>query len=123
MWFIILVRGIFFLLFIKLVMTSFTLILISVKESFHDFFKKTLNITPVNITSFTVPLKYVNNQIKSFRKFQLLYRHTLHHVAIYLGTRHSKERKRLFFFFFFVPKAATTVGIFAGIYSMGMPVP
>ena len=35
-------------------MTSFTLNLISVKESFHDIFKKTLNITPVNITSFTV---------------------------------------------------------------------
>ena len=35
-------------------MTSFTLTLISVKESFHDIFKKTLNITPVNITSFTV---------------------------------------------------------------------
>ena len=34
-------------------MTSFTLNLISVKESFHDFFKKTF-ITPVNITSFTV---------------------------------------------------------------------
>ena len=27
---------------------------VSVKESFHDIFKKTLNITPVNITSFTV---------------------------------------------------------------------
>ena len=40
--------------FIKLVMTSFTLNLIFVKESFHDIFKKTLNITPVNITSFTV---------------------------------------------------------------------
>ena len=35
-------------------MTSFTLNLISVKESFHDIFKKMLNITPVNITSFTV---------------------------------------------------------------------
>ena len=35
-------------------MTSFMLNLISVKESFHDIFKKTLNITPVNITSFTV---------------------------------------------------------------------
>ena len=35
-------------------MTSFTLNLISVKVSFHDIFKKTLNITPVNITSFTV---------------------------------------------------------------------
>ena len=46
--------GIFFLWFIKLVMTSFTLNLISVKVSFHDIFKKTLNITPVNITSFTV---------------------------------------------------------------------
>ena len=36
-------------------MTSFKLNLISVKESCHDIFKKTLNITPVNITSFTVP--------------------------------------------------------------------
>ena len=35
-------------------MTSFKLNLISVKVSFHDIFKKTLNITPVNITSFTV---------------------------------------------------------------------
>ena len=35
-------------------MTSFTLNLISVKVSFHDIFKKTLNITPVNITNFTV---------------------------------------------------------------------
>ena len=35
-------------------MTSFTLNLISVKVSFNDIFKKTLNITPVNITSFTV---------------------------------------------------------------------
>ena len=35
-------------------MTSFTLNLISVKVSFHDIFKKMLNITPVNITSFTV---------------------------------------------------------------------
>ena len=35
-------------------MTSFTLNLISVKVSFHDIFKKTLNITPVNITSCTV---------------------------------------------------------------------
>ena len=39
-------------MFIKLFMTSLNLI--SVKESFHDIFKKTLNITPVNITSFTV---------------------------------------------------------------------
>ena len=46
--------GIFFLWFIKLVMTSFTLNLISVKVSFHDIFKKTLNITPGNIISFTV---------------------------------------------------------------------
>ena len=46
--------GIFFLWFIKIVMTSFTLNLISVKVSIHDIFKKTLNITPVNITSFTV---------------------------------------------------------------------
>ena len=52
--FINLVRGIFFLWVIKLVMTSFTLNFISVRESFHDIFKKTLNITPVNITSFTV---------------------------------------------------------------------
>ena len=36
-------------------MTSFTLNLISLIESFHDIFKKTLNITHVNITSFTVP--------------------------------------------------------------------
>ena len=35
-------------------MTSFTLNLISVKVSFHDIFKITLNITPVNITSCTV---------------------------------------------------------------------
>ena len=34
--------------------------LISVKESFHDIFKRTLNITPVNITSYTVlPLEYL----------------------------------------------------------------
>ena len=38
-------------------MTSFKLNLISVKESFHDIFKKALNITPVNITSFTVTEK------------------------------------------------------------------
>ena len=38
-------------------MTSFTLNLISIKVSFNDIFKKTLNITPVNITSFTVVKK------------------------------------------------------------------
>ena len=54
LFFIKLVWGIFFLWFIKLVTTSFMLNLISVKVSFHDIFKKTLNITPVNITSFTV---------------------------------------------------------------------
>ena len=37
-------------------MTSFNfkLNVISVKLSFHDIFKKTLNFTPINITSFTV---------------------------------------------------------------------
>ena len=40
-------------------MTSFKLNLISFQESFHDIFifKKTLNITPVNITSFTVVVR------------------------------------------------------------------
>ena len=39
-------------------MTSFTLNLISVKVSFHDIFKKTLKIIPINITSFTVYTLY-----------------------------------------------------------------
>ena len=40
-------------------MTSFTLNLISVKVSFHDIFKKKLNITPVNITSVTVVIAFM----------------------------------------------------------------
>ena len=80
-------RGIFFLWFIKLVMTSFTLNLISVKESFHDIFKKTLNITPVNITSFTVSLFSVpflrhNNPIAFF----LLIKNSLYGLRFLLNS-------------------------------------
>ena len=51
-------------------MTSFMLNLISAKESFHDIFKKTLNITPVNITSFTV---FIIVLIHVFIIFEFMY--------------------------------------------------